>query len=67
MNYHSPGVHRVSLRSLGDDHSVAHSQQKEELSHGGAHWAEVGLCSLHQHLDVQIVEMFSQLGIDRNN
>ena len=67
MDNNSPGVHRVSLGSFRDDNCVTDGQQDEELSHGGAHRAEVGLGALHQHLDVQVVQMLRQLRVGRDH
>ena len=63
----TPGVHGVPLGALGHHHRVTHSQQQEELPHVGAHGAEVGLCSLQQLLDVEVVEVLRQPGVDGDN
>ena len=63
----TPGVHSVPLGALGHHHRVTHSQQQEELPHVGAHGAEVGLCSLQQLLDVEVVEVLRQPGVDGDN
>ena len=63
----TPGVHGVPLGALGYHHRVTHGQQQEELPHVCAHGAEVGLCSLQQLLDVEVIEMLRQPRVDGDN
>ena len=63
VDNNSPGVHGVSLGGFRDDNCVTDGQEDEELSHCGAHRTEVGLGALHQHLDIQVVQMFRQLRV----